>query len=104
MISDYKEGYQLPEQRFACERCAPPKPQPPHIATTGRSLNLAHDTVITVADRTPIHRTIFNERFAIEHPTKDSDYRHNFMAPEPTDYRKKRTQTLLQKRDSSNPY
>ena len=39
-------------------------------------------------------KVIFNEKFATLNPTKTSDYGTNYLAPEKSDYRKKRTEIL----------
>jgi hypothetical protein len=37
-------------------------------------------------------QVIFNEKFAMLKPTRESDYKLNFLNPNKSDYRKKRTE------------
>lgn len=44
-----------------------------------------------------IHKVIFNDRFAMLNPTRDSDYKTNYLEPRKEDYRKKRTELFYPK-------
>ena len=53
---------------------------------------IAPDSSFNKNARPNIGQVIFNEKFAMLKPTRESDYKLNFLTPNKSDYRKKRTE------------
>ncbi len=89
VISEYKDAYNKPESRYECQNCV--------VRSKPVSLSTNYSTSMAIAqselEKKDIHKTIFNDKFTMIVPTKASDYAVNYVKPEKSDYRKKRTQT-----------
>jgi hypothetical protein len=56
----------------------------------------------TDLEKKDIQKTIYNDKFSLINPTKQSDYRVNYLSPDKSDYRKKRTETYYPKYANSS--
>lgn len=93
--SEYKDNYKLETERFDCSLCKSESNQSsaniPHHQSP-----IVYSTCQAVAnDDKNIHKVIFNDKFALLQPTNKSDFKINFLAPQKSDYRKKRTVLLM---------
>lgn len=86
-------------EKYPCENCSQKE-------TTVKSSQTYSTRLAAVADgeskAKDINTVIFNERFAYLNPTKESDFKLNYVKPDPLDYRKKRTQVFRKTYDQSS--
>jgi hypothetical protein len=95
VISEFKDKYNRPEERFECKNCV--------VRNEPKALSAAYSTQVSVHMENPakpdINLVIFNDRHAHANPTKESDFKINYLKPNKEDYRKKRNQTYYPKYD-----
>lgn len=106
--SEYKQNYTSANERVKYAKSSQQLSENQASASTSKTKLIQKSVELTDKDVTfpassttsLIHKVIFNDKFAHLHPTKQSDFVINYVQPEKSAYRKKRTVLLYPAKSS----
>ncbi len=100
-MSEYKDNYNSAKSKFECKNCTI-RSQPIKLNQLNKNYSTTLSKAKSEIEKKDIQKTIYNDQFSLINPTKESDYMINYLKPDKSFYRKKRTDTYYPKYECSS--